>query len=1474
MATHMRTSPYTRSGTRRSGDDYQDLVALDLLVEMLEHPDRYQWVRVEADDAGFLDDVVALRADGKVIARQVKYSTNPSHESDPWTWEKLLARAPSATGELKRSLLQRWAFSIPKLLVIGVIAEASVVSNRRAAPNVQAAMGSGSRVDFDRIPAEVQEKIAEQLESDAAAREFIGTFLFRLDQPDLSDLEDGLRRRFFRLGGTDQGWLSLKDELRRWVCKKDQPPPEGAITVRAVRAAAGWHLLRALPEQFEVPTDYTLPSEEFHCGFLADVTAAGSGCRVLVGSPGLGKSTYLSFLVGKLEESDIPVIRHHYFLSTKDGTVGRLDHTSIAESLMSDLENRCRVALGDLASKNPNAGQLREWIETCGQHFAAEGKALVVIIDGLDHVWRQQNSRTELDALFEHLLPSPQGVAVVVGTQPVDDQYLPVRLLRESPRPEWRELPLLDLPAVQSWLGHHEDELDLADNQDARVQMLERLARALSDKSGGHPLHLRYTLAALQSRGMRITPEAIEGLPSAPDGDIQRYYDELWRAIPEEGREILYLIAATRFPWPRRGISDCLSRIGYDPAQAREALRQVGHLLVEGPLGLRVFHDSLLVWVSHHEDYGACARRLQEATLEWLKTEAPGYWQWGYEWLLEADAGNKETLLNGPSRSWTVNAITCGYPAGLVDEILGRCSWEALNGQNLSRFVEVGLLRDYFLMTREYRREILTSLLPTQLWLESAEEEGCLRLRLQAHLDDLVDDELVTLARDALDRGDQGTVDDSLREMNRRFLRPVRETQVHFPDEWMSRLRAAARLAAIAGMDADRVSRFAGQFKNLSHAGEVLEAYSRTLRVMGSIQAFQDILRKELVPSGRMRVLSHAVMVAFEEGADLPANLLTEATDPYTSVYAALRGRDLEDRLVEPPALPDFAHAYDEVGRRPVANFFHGAFFYLLSCTLHSRDVEKQWVDSIDADPWLSAVLRRLTNAAARTAYVLMQHKPPSIGEFYSEFSEFERPTWYDDREHADHASGLTQALYEVALDLVSIGRLYGSPTISREDLDAALSTTYFNSWVFIKVYGEAERRWMSDETVAWLLHLLEADLEQSVSFFPTRAEYFASLASLAALHEKVDDAQRFLGKAAENLLTYGEHKDLLLDSALAIVRACHHAKTGEPETWLLALAPVIAAVGEFTDGDETGHLPGKLGEVLAEVSPQRLPTYYLWLCASEDYHVALAVFRAFLKSADLTDPVNQALARTAVDDDSLAMLRKRADKEDAGAAAALEAIGRLLGPPAKGAEEESRAWPSYLAEGKSTSVNPLAFPPPNLESYLQAADAESPYQQEIHLNAWLKAWKESGRAREAFAAVKRVIEANSRLHVDNDIVDVAMSCLGRQAAYPWLIRAQRDRYGWNRFHHAKEDTIPRWEAVREHYHDRWFAFVVDSTWRGSGQPWESLSVVDRVLRLSEYFVFMDRPEEAVQVARQVVESVLELVSPLRPSNPTWLNDI
>jgi hypothetical protein len=443
----MTRSPYTRSGTRRLGDDYQDLIACEVLIDWLEHSERYAWVRVEADDAKFLDDVVAMLSDGRLIVKQVKFSTNPEGEDDPLTWEKLLAAPPGKSARARMSLLKKWATSLRELLANSSIAEASVVSNRTAGDDLRVALNSATGlVDFDRIADDVvRAEVVRQLDGESEARQFFGQFQFRLNEPSLNDLESSLRRRFDRLGGSETGWLNLKSEVRFWVAHRYEPPPDGAIQLSDVTRAARWHALQSLSQRFNVPRDYVVPSEEFHRDLESSLLSTGSGCYVITASPGVGKSTYTSYLYEQLKKQDTPVIRHHYYLSQDDQTgVARLAHIRAAESLMYDLTGDYAEALGAHAGENPVARSLREWLIACGGFYARQGKMLVVIIDGLDHVWRDTRSVEELTKLLQLVLPAPEGVVVLLATQPVDDSQLPPILLKYAPRDTWPEIRPLD----------------------------------------------------------------------------------------------------------------------------------------------------------------------------------------------------------------------------------------------------------------------------------------------------------------------------------------------------------------------------------------------------------------------------------------------------------------------------------------------------------------------------------------------------------------------------------------------------------------------------------------------------------------------------------------------------------------------------------------------------------------------------------------------------------------------------------------------------------------------------------------------------------------------------------------------------------------------------------------------------------------------------------------------------------------------
>ncbi len=170
MPTQKRIrSSTTRSGARRQGDEYQDLVALEVLVDWLGHSERYEWVKVEADDAGSLDDVVARKRDGTIVYRQSKFAVNPD---DQWTWETLLKQATGTRGKKLSSLLQDWATSLQHLSKSVQSIDAALYSNRDAAYEIRQACreDDATLLDFARLPLMAHEEIAAQLGSEEHAQ--------------------------------------------------------------------------------------------------------------------------------------------------------------------------------------------------------------------------------------------------------------------------------------------------------------------------------------------------------------------------------------------------------------------------------------------------------------------------------------------------------------------------------------------------------------------------------------------------------------------------------------------------------------------------------------------------------------------------------------------------------------------------------------------------------------------------------------------------------------------------------------------------------------------------------------------------------------------------------------------------------------------------------------------------------------------------------------------------------------------------------------------------------------------------------------------------------------------------------------------------------------------------------------------------------------------------------------------------------
>ena len=135
-------------------------------------------------------------------------------------------------------------------------------------------------------------------------------------------------------------------------------------------------------------------------------------------------------------------------------------------------------------------------------------------------------------------------------------------------------------------------------------------------------------------------------------------------------------------------------------------------------------------------------------------------------------------------------------------------------------------------------------------------------------------------------------------------------------------------------------------------------------------------------------------------------------------------------------------------------------------------------------------------------------------------------------------------------------------------------------------------------------------------------------------------------------------------------------------------------------------------------------------------------------------------------------------------------------------------------------------------------------------------------------------MEAGVEWGNEDIICDLGLRLFGRYMAYPWLVKAHREGYGGNRYWTSKDKAVRRWEIVKQHYPDKWFDFIVNTSISDRDVPWQRLGFYERFERLIEYCLFMGQTELAKQTTTKVLGVVSGLVSPLALPMPEWVHSV
>ncbi|MCC8432266.1 NACHT domain-containing protein [Reyranella aquatilis] len=1375
---------YKRPGIIRAGFRYQDLVAIEVLIRFYRDRTLYQWVELDSDDKQFgaVDDVVACRPDGRFELLQVKFTPDPSAAATALNWSWLLSHRPKGT-----SLLRKWSQTVGRHALAGGLASAGLRTDRIPDPAVAACL-VGSRIDFRRVDAEVQAEIVKQIGSTTDAEAFFAVFDFHHSEPILEDLENRLRSDVaFDIDGS--AWLSFRDAVESWATLKYRPEPDGRILHEHLRQVLSLRRPRPLPQDFEVPAGYQPPDAEFADSFLRKISEV-DGVTVLVGPPGRGKSTFLSHCVEELSDEGLIVIRHHYFLDLADKSAGRFHYNEIANSLTSQLR-----AQSPGASYDPN--DLSSAIVSSGQAQADAGKRLVIVIDGLDHVWREGRSKEHMAQLFAELLPIPRGVALVVGTQPAPDEELPVKLLQHAPRAAWMELPLMSQDAVSHWLK----EQDVAGRlifaaRDLEVRSRERatLAAAFFEISGGLPLHLIYAFEDLARTGAPLTVEIIEALPSCPSGDIRLYYAALWSRVGARGQDILHVLAALLFAMPPLSLRQLFA----EPGDA-DALARIDHLLNHRDLGVYPFHGSLFAFVQEQSGSASALAAHREKILTWLSQSAPPYWRWAWLWLTQAQLGDDVSLVNAPDRPWVLAALAAAYPIDQISRILRAAEEAAFLHFDLPRTLELRLLRLRVQNGAEFQTD------RWDLFLAAAVEVTAdlyPLAELRADLLDLDTTSMALVLRRASPSERTGLARQAVDEFNRRLKR-LSKRSFNWPQDLPDSIGQV--IAHLSKHDGARFVAFCQQFQN---PDAPLTAFAREALRMQQPRKVLELAGIASGPEFNTEVFTAACLERLD-----PFNIGLEVVeDPRRHALSLLLG-GAPPPLTTPLELAPLFEERDLSGGNVETRSLLSSFFFRAFCAAFAKGEVRPVVAEPSASSdqaWLVPVLENLADMAEAVAKAWSEYgEPPTMAALYAGLN----PTVSPEGSYEVHAryQALRQAILDIGIDLQVLSLAVARENFIDEiDITTASESPFWLNEGWLHAFSTRPLRLHTQAGAQALADLLFKELDQGVTQFAERTELWIRLSLFCGEHGLTQAAAVFLQRAANGLIGYGWRKDVFGYEVLTTLELLHEHGDSDAVKTLLSLAPILDQITEFTDGDETDHIKIEFYKLLARYAPQQAARAYGYLIHCEEWRYANELLLELVSTLP-PGPRREALLSTFIQPTEQRWLASRDRGKDSDGLIAIARVKRYLGPANVDDTEKQKPESTSSMEPQ---FDLSSFGPDKLNELVSALKEAGIFNQRNILQRWFSHWACLGQGHELLRSLE-ASRIDDALRDFSELYDEAfrlsLKLEGRSAAFKWLVVGHRANYGWQRWHSSHDDAIARLDAVAEHYPERWREFVQET---------------------------------------------------------------
>lgn len=504
--------------------------------------------------------------------------------------------------------------------------------------------------------------------SDEELVAFLDSIRFDLRQPNKEALEEIIQRDWLqrRFGLNTPGvYGRFMTRVERWYLEEKSRPIYRDDVLEALQIDN-----TILPQRFPVDLKTYIARPAFEQDVLQTLFRNGATYTAIVGSPGSGKSTFITQLINGLRGKGEPIIRYYAFTQVNDPLQReRVGAEAFLKSMIEQLRQEFHDIVPDERRYEYTESRLNELLILLGNYFSLRGQQLLMVVDGLDHVGRAEIEATQ--KLLRVLpLQLPRGVVCLIGTQ--STEYLPPAIERQCRVEALLNIPLFELTQTHQFLIRYFD---------ARHRPNERTVREIHRQSEGLPLYLRFIAERLTEVSIEEYDNLVAKLPPH-EGHINSYYGALWDEFSNEPnvQKLCGLAARLRF---RVQVPDLLATADIkDAFGGKRLFDRMQHLMQVSEAGCRVFHNSFRDFI-RTELSPEQLQQLDACVLSYLDTKRNQLVWFMYAHRYADAAEEHNYLIGNYGQSYVLEAVRRGRPANEVIEALQATAHAAVKARDL-----------------------------------------------------------------------------------------------------------------------------------------------------------------------------------------------------------------------------------------------------------------------------------------------------------------------------------------------------------------------------------------------------------------------------------------------------------------------------------------------------------------------------------------------------------------------------------------------------------------------------------------------------------------------------------------------------------------------------------------------------------------------------------------------------------------------